>query len=430
MPVMESIGIAGAIAGGIGGIIGAFNQPEGPRTPELPVELEAGQLDTLKMNRDLLMKQIQQYDALIPQMQQRISTLSDMQRGVMPQADAIAKLNSIDQGIATQFGPGTLRDIQSNMISEATKTNAKQISDQIARYMTQEGRAPEQGMNEMIQEAVRRQFADGSAMNQAFDQVAQRASQLMNEVIQTQDPAVERQIKEGEIALRENLRRRFGSGYESTEAGRRALADYAQRSTETRFTTAEQLRTSATQRFGTLSQVAQGAALGKIQAQTGLAGLSQAGGAIQSGLYGRLGQLGELNIQQAQANAAADEAQRLNAQVALAASQQQRGAYQAGLSGLTGLTQLEGTLVPSLMQSQLGTGLGLQQIYQNLAQQKFTGSTKEAMEFGQVPGLTSRSDIYGGYYKSSEVERRNRAAAEQQRQKQIGERGLWYKPQY
>lgn len=54
------------------------------------------------------------------------------------------------------------------------------------------------------------------------------------------NPAIEESIKAGEVQLRDQLRRELGPGYETTEAGRRALGEFQKQAQSQRFEGAQQ----------------------------------------------------------------------------------------------------------------------------------------------------------------------------------------------
>jgi hypothetical protein len=89
------------------------------------------------------------------------------------------------------------------------------------------------------------------------------------------------------------------------------------------------------------------------------------------------------------------------AQLALGASQQQRLAFAGGLQAQAQLTQLRAQLPEALRARILETRGAQQASYRRLAEQKFSGHTKDLLERGQVAGFAPRQEALGPAQRSN-----------------------------
>jgi hypothetical protein len=206
------------------------------------------------------------------------------------------------------------------------------------------------------------------------------------------DPAVERQIKEQEQAVLEDLSRR-GIDPNST-AGRRALNDFRQSATETRFRVSESLKTTGVQRRVAAAQGVIGIQQAAQQATS--TSISQAAGAqgLRAERIRRLGELAGVISAPVQTGLIANEEERLRRQenlqragVALDASQLQKQAFQGGLAAQADLVRLQE--LPAQFRSRILEGRELAAgRFERLGAQKFSGNTRRLLEEGSISPFT------------------------------------------
>jgi hypothetical protein len=403
-------GIAGGTAATAGGIATIFGGSGGGggRTPELPPELEEAQLANFKQLLDDSEVNIQQTRELIPYVEERIDVLQSQAQQATPDPEAIARLNELDQEIAQRFGTEIAKDVQAGIVTDEAKEQAKQLQNQVAAELEAQGKQIDDQLLTDIQSQVRDRLAPTSQDAQAISEVRDAlVSQVRAEgdIIQ-RDPAVERQLEEQRNKMVSDLAAR-GIDPNSTQ-GRRAMQEYNQRATETRFSVSEQLKTAKTGRLSQLAQSTIGAVQAADQART--EALSQVLGTqdVAARRIQRLSQLGEAITAPVQAVIMAGEPERLRraenlaqAQLALGASQQQRLAFAGGLAAQAQLTQLRAQLPEALRARILETRGAQQASFRRLAEQKFSKDTKKLLERGQVAGFAPRQEALGPAQRSN-----------------------------
>jgi hypothetical protein len=429
---MEPLSAAAAgvtIAAGVASMFGGDDGPSGPRTPELPVELEAGQLDAFKQFLDQAEIEIKQSKDLIPYLESRLTLMDQVAQAQTPDSAILKQLTDLDLQIAQRFGKETAADVQAGIITDAAKKQTQQVQQLLQAELEAQGKNVDDKLSFELQQLVRDRLAGVGGGQAAIEQVRQA---LLDEVkrsgdpIPERDPRVERQLASQEQALRAQLRQTLGPDYENTTMGRRALRDFMQGATETRFAVSQQMKKDASQlatervqRLSTLGQsVAQNVTADdqSLLAKTAIAKEAQG---IALGRIERLSALGTTIEGQLKNVILAGEPERLRqemdikrAQVAQQSILGTRNAAREGLMAQAEILKLR-QIPMALRQRVTEAAYGRSQGYSKLAEQQFTGETKNAMRDGSVPGVSSRSSIYGGYFGKKEAE--NKALADQRR---------------
>jgi hypothetical protein len=369
---------------------------------ELPPELEEQYLAQYKNYLGEIETNIKETRDLIPYIQQRVNYLDQISQAATPPPSVVRQMQDLDAEIAKRFGKDIAKDVQAGLITDQAKTQVQDLQKQIADEMRNQGKQVDESILTDIQEQIRNRMSSASGENLAIDQVR---SALINEVkttgdVMRRDPQVERQLEEQKNQLMADLANR-GIDPNST-AGRRAMQEFSQRATETRFSVGEQLAAGRISRLSELSRlVNENVGASDIARSTAL---SQAGGlqdvftAQGQARRERLSGVASL-IQQPIATAlAAGEPERLReqlnlqrAQTSMAGSAQYQTSFAAGLQAQQQALQLQ--QLPQEFRTRIleSRNLALQG-YQQLGTQDWSGNTKKLLEQGAVPGYKPRTE--------------------------------------
>lgn len=206
-------GIAGSVAQGIG----AATSGGGPSgLVKLPPEMEAKQIAILEQSIQDYERERTRTQAIADSLQQRSQLELDVSQGLIPKQDALAALTRQNEQIAKTFGDEVLGVV-----------------------------------NNLSQDTV---GALGFDLEKDIRQEAQRLTGQRFE--EFKDPQVERELVEGRARLEEELARRLGPGYATSEAGRRALSAFDQGGTELRSRVSRETRGAEVNRLGGLASIA------------------------------------------------------------------------------------------------------------------------------------------------------------------------------
>lgn len=393
---LETAGtIAGIAAGttstgaGLATIFGSSGGGEG-RPLRLPPELEATQLDIYRGFLADADTAIKEGFALIPKLEERLDVMDRVAQQATPDPSQIQRINQIDQEIAERFGRGVSADVKAGIITDEAKTRTIELQKQIKAELEAQGKFVDDRLAIEIQQAIRNRVGGGSLENQALDEIGK---QLLDEVKGTgslelrKDPRIENQLKVQEDALRSRLRSQFGPDYENTTQGSRALKDFYQGATETRFGVHQQLQTSRIQNLSSLIETRDTGLLRNVEVAKGTQELA-------AGRIKRLSDLGTTITNTLQPVIQSEILETERAKVALAAGQNLREGFKAGLSGQADILRLR-ELPFNLRQRLLENRAATFEAGARLGQFEFSGETKDALRFGNVPGFQGRGSIYG-----------------------------------
>lgn len=383
----------------------------GGRALQLPPELEAVQIEKYKQFLDQADQDIAQGRALLPHLQERISAMEDLAKAGTPDPSVIQRINDIDAQIAERFGRETAADIKAGLITDEAKQQTIDLQKQVRAELEAQGKYVDDKLAVDIQQAIRNRLSSGSTANVALDEIGKALVAEISrtgDVVPEKDPRVENQLREQEDALRARLRAQFGSDYENTTQGRRALRDFYQGSTETRFSVAQQLKTAAAstatarvQRLATLGSVATNLV------QTTDAGLNASVqnalgvGQVANNRIQRLSGLNTViqgNVQNAVAAGEPERQRQLldiqRAQAAQASGNALRQTYATGLQAQGEVLKLQ--QIPMALQQQLlQARAGQLDAGARMGQFDFSRTSQEALKLGSTP-FKSRKQLYPG----------------------------------
>lgn len=413
MAILSSLaagaGIAAAgvtIASGISSMMGGQDQPSSQ--VKIPTELEANILEQFSRYLSQADQQIRDGFALIPKLEERVNYMNQIARAGTPDPALVQKLTSLDAEIAQRFGRETAADVKAGIITDRAKQQTIDLQRQLQAELESQGKQVDDKLAFDIQQIIRNRIASGSTENLALDEVGKA---LLEEVRSggnielRKDPRVERELQGQEDALRMRLRQQFGPDYENTTQGRRALRDFYQGATETRFSTATAASAARVQRLSELGKTASGLVESR---DTGLLRNVEAVKGTQDILSGRIKRLSDINAvtQGTLQNVALAQAPEIErAKLALAASQNVYNQFNQGIANqgnVLQLSQIPFQMRQSLLQNsadRIAAGIN---IGKNI---KISKPTQEAFEAGKVSGFKGRGQIYGGQFSKANQDR-------------------------
>jgi len=389
--------LIGGLATAGAGLATIFGGPPPGTKIELPPELEEAQLELFSNFLDEAQGQIDQSKDLIPFLKERADTLDTLAQQATPDPATIKSLQDQDAEIAKRFGVEIQKDVQAGIITDEAKNQAAELQKQIASELTAQGKLVDDTMLQDIQSAIRNRLDPNSPESSAINEVR---NALLDQVrkegdVLNRDPRVEAELEKSKNQLISDLANR-GIDPNST-AGRRALQEFGQSATETRFTTSEQLSTN---RIARLSQATQSVLSTTDAADAARSrALDQAIGVqtLASTRLNRIQQLGQtiqapvnavLAANEVEARRRSENLQR--SQVALGASAQAQQAFQGALGTQANLLQLQ--QLPLDVQSRIleTQGAGLNQ-FQKIGAQKISGNTQQLLREGAIQGFKPRT---------------------------------------
>ena len=331
--------------------------------------------------------------------EQRVNALRDIVSATQPSPDSLARLQAANDQILKDYGNDVLADVNAGIISNRTKQQALQLQDSIEKELQATGKDTTDQSRADIQNMIRQRLSGSSLEEQTLqgvqkliiDEIGRQGGQTAP----PQDPNIERQIKDQEQSLRSNLRSQFGPNFESTTAGRRALNDFYQKSSELRYST-------GAQRISNLANLTN-TALGSVQARdTGIASSIQ-----------NVSNLEQAGIQRANRISALGQAITVPAQSYIAGNLPRQsqidflgktlgGAAQTATANEAALSNL--SLLPSQLRDKILKTQGDRfNLFERLGNFDLTGGTKQAIEggalnapaYGNIPG---KLQSVGGYF--------------------------------
>lgn len=411
MAALTSIAAGATIAAGAAsvgsGIASIFSgNGSGGQKLELPPELEPGFLENYASFLTEAQTAIDESKAQIPYLEKRIAELDRLAQLGTPKPEDLQALNQIDLEIAQRFGKSTSADVKAGIITDEAKKQTMALQQQLRAELENQGINVDDKLSVELQQLVRNRLSSGSRENMLLEEVGKSLIDELKrngEPIPEKDPRVENQLKAQEDAVRAKLRSQFGPDYENTTQGRRALNDFYQGATETRFSVAQELKKAASeagvariQRLSAIGQTASG--LVTTSNQTLASNVDAARGAsdIANARVTRLSNLGQAIGVTADNALKATEVDRQRelldiqrAQVAQQSGQNLRGAYQAGIEGQAAILKL--SEIPNNLRNQvLATKAGTLEAAAKLGQFKFSGLTKDLLSKNQIAGIPGR----------------------------------------
>ncbi len=186
------VGIAGTVAGGVGTALGSKQ----PGRVQLPTEMEAQELDIINTQVQQFENESIRTDATADAIFERGQILNDIQKGLIPTEEGLARITETNQLLADKFGEEILGQIG-------------ELSEDL-------------GLESMIRE---------------------RTETLISSPLEEfKDPTTERQIGEGRRVLEERLSRQLGADWRNSDSGIRALTAFEQSATELRSNASRNVR--------------------------------------------------------------------------------------------------------------------------------------------------------------------------------------------
>lgn len=389
--------IASGLATAGAGLATIFGGAPPGQKIQLPPELEEKQLEVFANFLNEAQANIDQTKELIPFIKERVQMLDTLAQQATPDPATIKRLQDLDATLAERFGVEVAKDVQAGIITEEAKRQSIELQNQIAAELTAQGKNVDDQILTDIQSAIRQRLDPSSPEAAAITEVRNALLEQVRaegDVLQ-RDPRVEAELEKSKNQLMQDLANR-GIDPNST-AGRRALQEFAQGATETRFTTSEQLKTGRISRLAQATQSVLGTTDAADLARS--RALEQALGtqALASGRLSRLQQLGATINAPVQSAILAGEPERLRraeelqrANLALGASAQAQSAFTGALGTQANLVQLQ--QLPLNIQSKIletrGAELGA---FQSLGAQKLSSNTQALLQEGSIPGFKTRT---------------------------------------
>lgn len=389
--------IGGVAIAGVGAITSAFaDQPNGQMRLELPPELEEKLLTESSNFVQESQRAVEREQSLIPYISERVSLLEKAAQAGQFDPSILSRMKDIDAEITARFGAEELADIKSGLISSRSKDQAMQLQQQVQQELEAQGKLVDAQGAQDIAQAVRNRLSQAGSDNQSIQEIQ---NALMSEirtrgdVVERRDPTVEKQLADQEERLKEQLRQQFGAGFENTTAGRRALQDFRQNATETRFNISNALKTSAAAR---LSQLAP-SVLQTIEAKdSAVQRLIQNAVGLQQ--YGtsrsqRIRDLASAVAAPSEASAAITAARSGQVQNVQQTIQNIRNANAGNIQlGAEGLKLLD--LPSDIERRALTTRAGNIDLFSKLGQFGISDVSRRGLSTGGVQGITARTELY------------------------------------
>jgi hypothetical protein len=214
------IGATGAVASGVGGALAPGGSPQA----KLPPEMEAQQLEIIQQSIDDMNKERERTSAIADTLTERGNLLIEVEKGLIPEKDALARITKQNQLIAEKFGSEIL-------------TQVGELSGDL-------------GFESKLREAG--------------------VDMLGKPLAEYKDPTVEREISEGKQALTEQLQHDLGPGWATSDAGIRAMRQFDQSSTEMRATASRSVRSEELGKLTALTNVGASVVGTRLNAGQGL----------------------------------------------------------------------------------------------------------------------------------------------------------------
>lgn len=174
---LETAAIAGigAAASGVGNLVGGVGSAFAPGQPtgrlSMPPELEVSFLNQMTEAQRVLSENIQRNRNLTSSFNEKINVLDSLSRGDLPQADAVARLRSLNSQIAQSFGENASEAVKNGFLSEADLADLNELkSVQSQDFVDPRFEQDAQKQRSILEQELARRGASPSVRAQALAQ--------------------------------------------------------------------------------------------------------------------------------------------------------------------------------------------------------------------------------------------------------------------